>query len=78
MYGCAANHDGDGQIEDAHHSFEGFEHEVLVGEQAILAAFDVERDSDGDVVLARSEPRITLGLLEDVVEKGVVAVVVHG
>ena len=73
----AADLDGDCRVEDTHRSLEGFEPEVLVREQAVLAVLDAERDADGDVVLVGAEPGIALRLLEDVVEKGVVAVVVH-
>lgn len=77
MDGCAANLDSDRRIEDTYGGLEGFEPEVLVGEQAVLAALDTEGDSYGDVVLVGAEPGIALGLLEDVMEEGVVAVVVH-
>ena len=73
----AADLDGDCGVEDAHGGLERLEPEVLVGEQAVFAVLDAERDAYGDVVLVGAEPGIALRLLEDVVEKGVVAVVVH-
>ena len=74
----AANLDGDGGVEHADGGLEGLEAEVLVREEAILAVVDAEGDADGDVVLIGAEPGVALGLLEDVVQKGVVPVVIHG
>ena len=78
MDGGAADLDSDGGVQDTDRSLEGLEAEVLVGEDAVLAAVDAERNADGDVVLIGAEPGVTLGLLEYVVEEGVVAVVIHG
>ena len=77
MDGGAADLDSNGRVQDTNRSLEGLEAEVLVGEDAVLAAVDAERNADGDVVLIGAEPGVTLGLLEYVVEEGVVAVVVH-
>ena len=70
--------DRDGGVEDAYGGLERLKAEVLVGEDTVLAIVDAEGDTDRNVVLVGAEPGIALGLLEDVVEEGVVAVVVHG
>ncbi len=78
MDGCAADLDSDSRVQSTHRGLEGLEPEVLVGEQTVLATVDAEGDSDGDVVLIGAEPGVTRGLLEDMVEEGIVTVVIHG
>ena len=50
---------------------------VFVGEDAEMAWFDAETYACGDVFFGGLEPCVALGLFEDVVEDGVVGVVVH-
>ena len=78
MDGRAADLDSNGGVESTHSGLKGFEPEVLVGEQTVLAAVDAEGNSDGNVVLIGAEPGVALCLLEDVMEERVVAVIIHG
>ena len=59
----AANFDSDRRVEDADGSLEGLESEVLVGEDAVFAIVDAERDADCDAVFVRAEPGVALGLM---------------
>lgn len=77
MDGGAADLDGDDGVEGADGGLKGREEVVLVGEDAEVAGLDAQTDAGGDVLLGRLEPRVALRLLEDVVEDGVVGVVVH-
>lgn len=77
MDGGAADLDGDDGVERADGGLEGREEVVLVREDAEVAGLDAQADTGGDVLLGRLEPRVALRLLEDVVEDGVVGVVVH-
>lgn len=72
-----ANLDSDSRVERAHSELKGLERYVFVGEDAVVAIVRSERDANRDRVLVWSKPQIALGLLEYVVEKGIVTVVIH-
>ena len=63
MHCRAANFDSDRRVEDTDGSLEGLESEVRVGEDAVFAIVDAERDADGDAVFVGAEPGVALGLV---------------
>lgn len=68
----------DGRVEQHDSSFKGLQVQVLVWEHPELwDVVDTKSDSRRYVLLVWSEPRISLGLLENVVQEGIVPVVVH-
>lgn len=77
MYGSAADLDGHDRVEGADSSLKGRKVVVLVGEDTEVARLNTKTDASGGVLLRGLEPRIALRLLEDVVQDGVVRVVVH-
>lgn len=78
---CTANLDGDDEVHRAHGDLEGLEADIFIWEDPVLCGFCgvvLDGDTGGDsVVRIWTEPGIALGLLEDVVEEGVVSVVIH-
>lgn len=89
VHGGGADFDGDDGVEEAAGVLEGGELGVFVGEEAEerrgggrdggggRAGGDAEADARGDVFGRGFEPGVALCLLEDVVQDGVVGVVVH-
>lgn len=77
----AADLDGDDEVHRADGDLEGLEADVLVGEDPVLRGFHrvvADGDTGGDgVVGVWAEPGVALGLLEDVVQEGIVSVVIH-
>ena len=79
MNGGRANFDGHGRIQSSDSHLEWFEADVFVGENTKLSGFaDADGDTTRKVILIGTKPSVTLGLFEDVVENGIVSVVVHG
>lgn len=82
MGDCTANLDGDDEVHRANGDLEGLEADIFIWEDPVLCGFCgvvLDGDTGGDgVVRIWTEPGIALGLLEDVVEEGVVSVVIHG
>lgn len=84
MYSRAPDLDGHRRVQPDHGGLEWLECQVLIGKDSVLGESslgvgvdDSECDSGGEVVLVWAEPGVALGLLEDVVEEGVVPVVIH-
>lgn len=86
MDGGAPYLDSDRWVQTHDGCLEGLEGQVLVREDPELGepvrsvdpVADTESDAGREVVLVGPEPRVALGLFEDVVEECIVAVVVHG
>ena len=79
MNSCRANFDGHGRVEGSDSHLKRLESDVFVGENAKLSGIaDADGDTTGKVVLVGPEPRVTLGLFEDVMQDGIVSVVIHG
>lgn len=77
MYRCAPNLDRDDRIQGTHGRFKWREEMVLVGEDPEVAWLYAETYTCGYVLFGGFEPGISLRLLEDVVEDGIVCVVIH-
>lgn len=77
MDSSTANFDGDLGIESRDGSLEGGEGSCLVGKDTKLTVMGPETHARRDLVFVWPEPGVALGLLENVVEGGVVTVVVH-
>jgi hypothetical protein len=77
--------DGDGRVKPRYRCLEGLKREILVWKDPELwepagrarAVAHAKTHSGREVVLIWAKPRVALCLLEDVVKKGVVAVVIH-
>jgi hypothetical protein len=79
MNSCRTNFDGHRRVESSNSHLKRLETDVFVGENTKLSSFaDTDSDTTGQVVLVGSEPSITLGLFEDVMQDGIVSVVIHG
>lgn len=86
MDGGAPDLDSDRWVQTHDGRLEGLEGQVFVREDPELgkpvrgvdSVADAEGDAGREVVLVGPEPRVALGLFEDVVEDCIVAVVVHG
>lgn len=79
MNGGRANFDGHSRVEGSDSHLEWLESHVFVGENTKLSAFtDADGDTTGELVFIGAKPGVTLGLFEDVMENGIVSVVVHG
>lgn len=77
MDSCRANFDGYGRVQSSDSHLEWLEGNVLVGENTKLSFANADGDTTGKLVLIGAKPGITLGLFEDVVENGIVSVVIH-
>jgi hypothetical protein len=78
MNSCRANLDGCGRIEGGHSHLERLKGDVFVGENTKFSTFaDADSDTAGEVVLVGTKPGVALGLLEDVMQNGIVSVVIH-
>lgn len=79
MNSCRANFDGHCWVQGSDGHLKWLESNVFVGENAKLSCFtDTDSDTAGEEVLVGAEPCITLGLFEDVMQDGIVSVVIHG
>ena len=75
---CRADLDGHGRIEGSHSHLEWLKADSFVGENAKLSGIAyADGNTAGETVLIGTEPGVTLGLLEDVMQDGIVSVVVH-
>ena len=78
MNGRRANLDCHGGVEGGHSHLERLEGDVFVGENTKFAGLVyADGDTAGEAVLIGTEPSIALGLFEDVMQNGIVSVVVH-
>ena len=78
MNGCRANFDGHGRVEGSYGHLKWLETDVLVGENTKLSGLaDTDGDTTGKLVLVGPEPSIALCLFEDVMQNGIVSVVIH-
>ena len=77
MNSCRANFDGHGRVQSSDSHLKWLKTNVFVGENAKLPLTDTDGDTTGKLVLIGTEPGVTLGLFEDVMEDGIVSVVVH-
>lgn len=76
--GCRANLDGYGRIEGCHSHLEGLKTDIFVGENAKFSGFVyADGDTTGQAVLVGTKPGVALGLLEDVMQDGIVSIVIH-
>jgi len=79
VYGCRTNFDGHGWIQGSDSHLEWLETDVFIGENTKFSGLAyAEGDTTGETVFIGTKPGVTLGLFEDVVENGIVSVVVHG
>ena len=79
MNSCGANFDGHGRVQGSDSHLKWLETDVFIRENTKLSGIsDTDSDTTGKVVLVGSEPSITLGLFEDVMQDGIVSVVIHG
>lgn len=75
---CRADLDGHGRIEGSHSHLEGLEADGFVGENTKLAGVAyADGDTAGEAVFIGTEPSVALGLLEDVMQDGIVSVVIQ-
>ena len=74
---CAPDFDRDYEPHRSHSLLERLQGEILVGENAVLPTLVAQTHTCGDVTRVRAKPGIALSLLEDVVENGIVSVIVH-
>ena len=78
MNSCRADFDGHGGVQSSDGHLEWLESNVFVGENTKLSRIaDADGDTTGKLVLIGAKPGVALGLLEDVMENGIVSVVVH-
>ena len=78
MNSCRADFDGHGGVQGSDSHLERLESDVFIGENAKLSRFaNADGDTTGKLVLVGTKPGVALGLLEDVVESGIVSVVIH-
>ena len=78
MNSCRADFDGHGGVQGSDSHLEWFEADCFVGEDTKLSRLaDADGDTTGKLVFIGAEPGVALGLLEDVVENGIVSVVIH-
>jgi len=76
---CRANLYGYGRIEGSHSHLEGLKADILVGENTKFSGFVyADGDTTGQAVLVGTEPGVALGLFEDVMQNGIVSIVIHG
>ena len=76
--GRRANLDGHGRIEGSHSHLEGLKTDVFVGENAKFSGFVyADGDTAGQAVFVGTKPGVALGLLEDVMQNGIISVVIH-
>ena len=79
MNSCRADFNSHGGVQSSNSHFERLKSDVLIGENTKLSRLaDADGDTTGKLVLVGTKPGVALGLLEDVVENGIVSVVVHG
>ena len=76
--GCRANLDCDGRIEGSHSHLEGLKTDIFVREDTKFSGFVyADGDTAGQAVLVGTKPGVSLGLLEDVMQNGIISVVIH-
>ena len=78
MHSSASDFDGDQRVQGSDGSLEWLEGGDLVRKDAKRAIVSAETNTWRDGVFVWTKPSVTLGLLEDPVEGGIVSVVVHG
>src|SRR5258708_2994202 len=77
MGDCAPHFDRDYQSHRSHSLLERLQGEVLVGKNEIRPTLIAQTHTGGDVTRIGAKPGVALGLLEDVMEDGVVSVIIH-
>ena len=78
MNSCGADFDGRGGVKSSDSHLKWLESDVFVGENTKLSGFaDTDGDTTGELVLIGTKPAVALGLFEDMVEYGIVYVVIH-
>jgi hypothetical protein len=78
MYTSASDFNGDQGVQGSDGSLKWLEGSDLIGKDAKRAVMCVKTNAQRDSIFVWTKPGIALDLLEDLVEGGIVSVVVHG